>query len=48
MVILIVGEGDNALSVGAFYGWLDWIKHLVDTVGCNPNGTNILLCLTII
>ncbi len=47
LVSCFAGEGDSALSLGAFYGWLDWIKHLVDTVGLNPNGTNINLAVSI-
>ena len=33
-------EGESALSVSAFYGWLDWVKRLVETVGLNPKGEN--------
>ncbi|XP_064387634.1 uncharacterized protein LOC135335894 isoform X2 [Halichondria panicea] len=29
------GEGESALSVSAFYGWLDWVKRLVETVSLN-------------
>ncbi|XP_064387939.1 protein fem-1 homolog A-like [Halichondria panicea] len=29
-------EGESALSVSAFYGWLDCVKRLVETVGLNP------------
>ncbi len=39
--VLIAGElGDSALSVSAFYvyGWLDWIKSLLKTVGLDPHG----------
>ena len=32
------GEGHTALSVSAYYGWIDIVKYLVDTVGQNPNG----------
>ncbi len=34
------GEGESALSVSAFYGWLDcvMIKRLVETVGLDPEG----------
>ncbi|XP_064387477.1 uncharacterized protein LOC135335830 isoform X4 [Halichondria panicea] len=34
------GEGESTLSVSAFYGWLDWVKRLVETVGLNPKGEN--------
>ncbi len=34
------GEGESALSVSAFYGWLDCVKHLVETVGLDPKGEN--------
>ncbi|XP_064387585.1 uncharacterized protein LOC135335877 isoform X2 [Halichondria panicea] len=30
------GEGESALSVSAFYGWLDCVKRLVETVGLDP------------
>ncbi len=40
LYILIVGEGECILSVGAFYGWLDWIKYLVNTVGLKLNGND--------
>ena len=29
-------EGESALSVSAFYGWLDCVKRLVEIVGLNP------------
>ncbi len=35
-----VGEGESALSVSAFYGWLDCVKRLVETVGVDPKGEN--------
>ena len=34
--MLTAGEGESALSVSAFYGWLDWVTRLVETVGLNP------------
>ncbi|XP_064387632.1 uncharacterized protein LOC135335893 isoform X2 [Halichondria panicea] len=34
--LVSIGEGESALSVSAFYGWLDCVKHLVETVGLNP------------
>ncbi|XP_064388252.1 uncharacterized protein LOC135336416 isoform X2 [Halichondria panicea] len=30
------GEGESALSVSAFYGWLDCVKRLVETFGLDP------------
>ncbi|XP_064387782.1 ankyrin repeat and KH domain-containing protein mask-like isoform X2 [Halichondria panicea] len=33
------GEGESALSVSAFYGRLDCVKHLVEIVGLNPKST---------
>ena len=38
LTIPTVGEGESALSVSAFYGWLDSVKRLVETVGLNPKG----------
>ena len=38
--MLTAGEGESALSVSAFYGWLDWVKRLVETVGLDPKGEN--------
>ncbi len=38
--MLTAGEGESTLSVSAFYGWLDWVKRLVETVGLNPKGEN--------
>ncbi len=32
------GEGESALSVSAFYGWLDCVKRLVETFGLDPKG----------
>ncbi len=40
LTIPTAGESENALSVSAFYGWLDWVKRLVETVGLNPKGDN--------
>ncbi|XP_064398478.1 uncharacterized protein LOC135345065 isoform X3 [Halichondria panicea] len=34
--LLDIKEGASALSVGAFYGWLYWVKYLVETVSLNP------------
>ncbi len=39
-VLLTAGEGESALSVSAFYGWLDFVKRLVETVGLDPKGEN--------
>ncbi len=39
-IIPTAEEGESALSVSAFYGWLDWVKRLVETVGLNPKGEN--------
>ena len=36
------GKGESALSVSAFYGWLE---HLVETVGLNPKGKNNVFAL---
>ena len=38
--IKTAGEGESALSVSAFYCWLDWVKYLVEAVGLNPKGEN--------
>ena len=35
------GKGESALSVSAFYGWLDFVKHLVETVGLDPKGETV-------
>ena len=32
------GEGDCVLSVGAFYGWVEFIKYLIHNKGLNPKG----------
>ena len=40
LTIPTAGEGESALSVSAFYGWLDCVKRLVETVGLNPKGEN--------
>ncbi len=39
------GDGESALLVSAFYGWLDWVKHLVETVGLDPEGMHMLLII---
>ncbi len=31
------------MTVAVFYGWLDWVKHLVEIVGLNPKGELIML-----
>ncbi len=38
LIVLTAGEGESALSVSAFYGWLDCVKRLVETVGLNSKG----------
>ncbi|XP_064387526.1 uncharacterized protein LOC135335855 isoform X4 [Halichondria panicea] len=34
--LVSIGEGKSALSVSAFCGWLDCVKHFVKTVGLDP------------
>ena len=35
---LLTGDGDTAMYVCAFYGWLDLMRYLVETRGCDPKG----------
>ena len=37
-VVVIFTEGYTALSICAYYGWKDVVKHLVDTVGFSSKG----------
>ena len=32
------GEGFNVMSVSVFYGWLDFLKYLMDVREFKPNG----------
>ena len=35
---LLTGDSDTALYVCAFYGWLDFLRYLVDTGGHDLKG----------